>query len=243
MANAASARVRHNVLSRIQVVVASLTLAGASVLGTACTPNEPIGGPPSFDDGGPATDAEAGRDAHAPEDTASPGDAAPPTDTPHAPDAAQVCDFAARYEYGEIGGLRALVNRSQLAPGNMYSYSRTTFGAGGATRTCSPPMPTCGALDVITAYDIEVHDLARDDVQAALAEPTPPLFGQDDRPVDGVVFEFKRADGRGFLVGGACVRAGPCRPIPAGISQVRQRLLDLDRQQLTAPECQGLSTR
>jgi hypothetical protein len=218
----------HTSTSRLQGVFTSLTLA-AAVLVAACTQNEPLGPPPT-DDSGPVANARAGNDAE------------PATGTGRASETTRTCDFATKYEYGYLGGFRAWVDRSHLAPGNMYSHSRTTFGAGGATRTCSPAMPKCGALDIITAYDIEVHDLGRADVQAALAKPTPPLFGRDTRPVDGVVFEFKRADGRGFLVGEPCADPGECRTIPVGIAQLKRRLLDLDRQQLAAPECQGLGT-
>jgi hypothetical protein len=152
------------------------------------------------------------------------------------------CDFSARYSYGTIGGLRFSVSRTELAPGNKYTHTRSPVsGAPGSTLSCSPGMPPCGAQDVITAYDIEVHDLGRADVQAALAEPQPPLFGYDSRPVDGTVFELKRADGRGFLVGDSCDnRPPPCRPIPAGVAQLTKRLQDLDKQQLAAPECAAL---
>jgi len=164
-------------------------------------------------------------------------------DSGSAPDGAQACDFTAKYEYGYIGGFVAFADRSSLAPGNKYTHSRMAVRGGGASMSCSPPMPRCGAQDIITAYDIEVHDLGRADVKAALAESTPPLFGRDSRPVDGSVFEFTRADGRGFLVGDDCAGGGPgaCRAIPAGIAQLKTRLLELDRQQLTAPDCQGFA--
>ena len=159
-----------------------------------------------------------------------------------APDGAQTCDFTAKYEYGHIGGFVAFVGRSFLAPGNKYTHSRMGVRGGAASMSCSPPMPSCGAQDLITAYDIEVHDLGRADVKAALAASTPPLFGRDTRPVDGTVFEFARADGRGFLVGDDCASGtAACRPIPAGVAQLRTRLLDLDRQQLATSDCQGFS--
>jgi len=153
------------------------------------------------------------------------------------------CDFHGSYQYGAIGGRRATVDRSFLAPGNQYMHVRTALVAGsGAAVACSPPMPPCGADDVITAYDVEVHDLPAADVQDALAQGTPPLFGVDTRPSDGSVFEFSRADGRGFLVGEPCVDADPsCVAIPAGIARVRRRLQDLDTQQLRASECAALA--
>jgi hypothetical protein len=152
------------------------------------------------------------------------------------------CDLSASYDYGDIGGLRISEDRSFLSPGNQYRHTRTSrLSPPGPELACSPALPACGALDAITAYDIEVHDLALPDVQSALAQATPPLYGHDWRPVDGTVFEFKRSDGRGFLVGTSC--AGypePCTPPPPGIVQLEQRLLDLDAQQLADPTCQAL---
>jgi hypothetical protein len=163
-------------------------------------------------------------------------------DAPRGPDAPHACDFSTSYEYGDIGGLRAFVERTILEPGNKYTHLRRGTVLGPPLISCSPPLPSCGALDIITAYDIEVHDLGDPDVLAALAQPTPPLFGRDTRPVDGVVFEFVRKDGRGFLVGSACPGnsgQGNCRDIPRGIAQITARLRELDRQQLRANECRG----
>jgi hypothetical protein len=149
------------------------------------------------------------------------------------------CDFATKYSYGFVGGLRVFAPRSYLAPGNAYSHARNPLRSDVPTVSCAPPLPTCGAQDVITAYDVEVHDLPLPDVQAALAQPKPPLYGRDLRPVDGVVFEFLRADGRGFLVGNDCPAnsTAACVPLPRGIRQLRDRLLALDKQQLAHPEC------
>jgi hypothetical protein len=152
------------------------------------------------------------------------------------------CDFATSYDYGYIGGFRISVDRSYLSPGNQYRHTRVPIStAGPALLSCAPPLPACGASDVITSYDVEVHDLPLADVQAALAMATPPLYGFDMRPSDGTVFEFRRADGRGFLVGSPCTGATtPCTAVPAGVAQLKQRLLDLDAQQLAQPECAAL---
>jgi hypothetical protein len=157
-----------------------------------------------------------------------------------APDGQATCDFSARYSYGPIGGNSLYVHRSELAPGNKYTHTRSPLRSSGMPLSCSPAMPPCGAQDIITAYDVEVHDLLHPDVRAALAEPQPLLYGHDTRPVDGTVFEFKRADGRGVLVGNPCNGQADCRPIPAGVAQLTKRLRDLDTQQLAAPECQAL---
>jgi hypothetical protein len=159
-------------------------------------------------------------------------------------DAGVSCDFSTSYDYGPIGGFVAWTSRSYLSPGNQYRHVRAPVRGSGSTETsCAPAMPPCGAQDIITAYDIEVHDLTSADVRAALAEAPPPLFGYDQRPVDGSVFEFKTAKGSSFLVGSDCGTMAGCRAIPPGIKQLRDRLVALDAQQLSDPACKaaGLS--
>jgi hypothetical protein len=153
------------------------------------------------------------------------------------PDGPAACDFTTSYSYGDIGGNAAYVERTDLSPANKYVHTRSSQRGTGPLLSCAPALPPCGAQDAISAYDLEVHDLPLPDVKAALAEASPPLYGYDSRPVDGTVFELKRADGRGFLVGQPCDNRTPCRPIPAGVAQLVKRLRDLDAQQLAKPEC------
>lgn len=156
-------------------------------------------------------------------------------------DAGTACDFSSSYEYGPNGGFVAWTARSYLSPGNQYRYVRTPVRGSGTTElSCAPAMPPCGSQDIITAYDIEVHDLTNPDVHAALAEAPPPLFGYDQRPVDGTVFEFKTAQGGSFLVGADCGTTSGCRAIPPGIKQLRDRLVALDAQQLADPACKAV---
>lgn len=162
-------------------------------------------------------------------------------------DALAVCDFATSYQYGPNGGNGIYDIRSFLDPQNRYTHQvsyRRGVSDGGMV-SCAPALPVCGAQDVITAYDIEVHDLRNADVVAALAEAPTPLFGWDDRPVDGTVFEFRRSDGRGFFIGRPCDNHNDakCRPIPAGLRQLEKRLLDLDSQQLADASCAAIPGR
>jgi hypothetical protein len=174
-----------------------------------------------------------------PKDGGQVSDSGTTTDSGTAHDATSSCDFAHAYEYGNIGGFVAWTDRSYLSPGNKYRHVRTPVRGGGAETSCMPAMPPCGAQDIITAYDVEVHDLTNADVRAALAESPTPLFGYDQRPVDGIVFEFKIVDGGSFLVGADCGTRSDCRAIPDGIKQLRNRLLALDTQQLAAAECKA----
>jgi len=155
-------------------------------------------------------------------------------------DAAAACDLDTKVDYGDVGGLRIFVERSFLEPGNRYSRTRMPVVAGGtAALSCAPPLPRCGTNGAITAAELKAA-FDHPDVRAALAETTPPLYGRDLRPVDGIVLEFKRSDGRGFLLGAGCNAPLGCRNIPTGIAQLGRLLRDLDRQQLEAPECQAL---
>ena len=82
-------------------------------------------------------------------------------------------------------------------------------------------------------------------MQEALAAPTPPTYGRDTRAVDGTIFQFLRADGRGFLAGGACGAAtsacpAACVEVPAGITRLVNALRALDEQQLADPSCAAL---
>ncbi len=153
-----------------------------------------------------------------------------------------VCELAARYEYGDIGGLRLFTERSFLEPGNRYSRVRSPVVVGTPLLSCAPALPACGTSGAITASEIE-GAFRHPDVRSALAEAAPPLFGRDTRPVDGTVLEVKRADGRGVLIGQGCASPNGCRAIPAGVAQLGRLLRELDRQQLAAPECQVLGLR
>lgn len=74
--------------------------------------------------------------------------------------------------------------------------------------------------------------LADADVVAALAQPTPPFYGTDTRPVDGTVFVFERDDGRSFSVGSG--------PVPAGLRLLVDLLHLLRTQTAATPACAGL---
>jgi hypothetical protein len=156
------------------------------------------------------------------------------------PDAAPTtCELADSYEFGDIGGLRIFVDRSLIGPGSRYRRTRTPLVGAGPLLSCAPALPPCSSPGQINAAELQ-RLLADPDVRAALAENDPPLYGRDNRPVDGLVFELRRADRRGFLAGPACNGQAGCRNVPAGIARLTERLRDLDRQQLAAVECAPL---
>jgi hypothetical protein len=152
------------------------------------------------------------------------------------------CMFDDTYKFGSDGGFVAYLDEATLAPPDHYRHVRTRFGGSApAESTCAPALPACGTANVITARDV-VRDLANADVRAAFAQATPPFFGVDTRPVDGVAFKVTRADGHGFFVGNPC---GPpavdCRAIPPGVQTLVDLLKALDQQQLANAECAAVT--
>lgn len=180
------------------------------------------------------TDAVSDAAFDAPPDAASADrppilDAFSPVDRP--------CDFAEDYEYGPVGGLVAYTDRSYLSPGNRYRHVRTPVRGDGATLSCEVPVPACSMAYLTTAFYLAPR-LANPEVTAALSPSSPPLFGFDERPMDGTVLELKTARGS-LLMGSECGTRTPCRAIPQVIRELKSQLLNLDTQQLAMPACQA----
>jgi hypothetical protein len=150
---------------------------------------------------------------------------------------AGACTLPGTYTFGYDGGLVAYSDDATISPPDHYHHVRTRYHVDGSpTAECSPAFPACGAPDVITVLDI-TRDLADPDVQAAFANTTTPVYGLDQRPVDGPIFSVKRSDGRGFLVGAPCVASTNCTEIPRGVKTLADHLKQLDAQQLAGAEC------
>ncbi len=193
--------------------------------------------------GGPAaavrvdvTDAAASADGGGDASLEASGDAAA---TDVTVDAAPACALDATYVFGGDGGLVVQRDESRLTPPASYERVRQTVTTD-ATLSCAPTLPSCGDATRIDASDI-VRDLADAEVQAALSAPTPPVYGFDTRPGDGVIFKFQRADGRGFFAGADCDAGSFCHgAVPAGIARLEADLKALDTQQLADPSCAAL---
>jgi len=150
------------------------------------------------------------------------------------------CALDSTYYYGETGGLVAYVDQTTLSPHASYRYLRTHPGIEDPpAMVCAPFLPVCLSPDAIDVSDI-VRDLRDPDVQGALALTTPPIYGRDPRAFDGTIFQFLREDGHGFLAGYACSGSAGCVDAPPGVSQLVDRLRDLDTQQLQDPSCASL---
>jgi hypothetical protein len=157
---------------------------------------------------------------------------------------AGTCTFDATYRYGDTGGLVAYEDVATLKPPASYAYERTSRVTDPASSSCAPAMPPCGVEDLYSPADV-MRAIGDTDVQKALAMATPPIYGRDTRPVDGSIFQLLRADGRGFLAGGACGSGGPlpgaaCVEVPVGITRLVNVLRALDEQQLRDASCAAL---
>ena len=146
------------------------------------------------------------------------------------------CAFDTTYTYGDDGGDAAYRDVVTLAPPASFSLQRTSYIVEPADVQCIPALPACHDSVKIDAADITA-DLRHPEVVAALALPTPPVYGNDPRPYDGVAFKLQRADGRGFLVGDACQADASCVPPPAGVQKLVADLKALQAQQLMDPTC------
>ena len=152
------------------------------------------------------------------------------------------CQLTEIYTYGYDGGLVAYRDLVTIGPFEAFHIERMSFAVEPADVQCVPELPACHDAAKIDSADIIV-DLRHPDVQGALALATPPFYGHDSRPVDGVAFKLLRADGRGFLVGDACFADDACTPTPAGVQKLVDDLKSLEAQQLLDPTCASIPSR
>jgi hypothetical protein len=154
------------------------------------------------------------------------------------------CALPTAVAFGSSGGLVAYQDQYNLSPSTGLTVTRNYMRglADGATvRTCAPKLPVCGAPAVVSVSTI-VADLAAADVQAAFALTTTPIYGVDQRPVDGAIFSITLASGGTILVGAPCPSPvmNSCRPIPAGVQKLADDLKSLATAAAGQPACAGL---
>lgn len=154
------------------------------------------------------------------------------------------CALPTTVAFGYSGGLVAYQDQYNLSPSTGLTVTRNYVRglADGATvRACMPKLPACGAPSVVSVSTI-VADLAVSDVQAAFALTTTPIYGVDQRPMDGAVWSITLASGGTILVGAPCPSPGmsSCRPIPAGVQKLADDLKSLAIAVASQPACAGL---
>jgi Pacifastin inhibitor (LCMII) len=155
-----------------------------------------------------------------------------------------MCGLSTAVSFGYDGGMVAYQDQYDLAPSSGLTITRNYVRGvtdGSAVRTCAPALPACGTTSVVSGSTI-VADLAAADVQSAFALTTTPIFGVDQRPVDGAVWSITLASGGTILVGTPCPspEMSSCRPIPAGVQKLSDDLKSLATAAVTQPACAGL---
>jgi hypothetical protein len=158
---------------------------------------------------------------------------------------APLCSFDTSYTYGAEGGDWASQILGTLSPPASYESVVYTPAASPASVGCGPALPLCQDPTKLDVSDI-MRDLLQGDVQAAFSQATPPIYGWDQRPVDGSIFGIHRIDGRGILVGSPCTNGpsvtGTCLDIPAGVQKLVDDLHALDQQQHADQACTAFSS-
>ena len=161
------------------------------------------------------------------------------------------CTLPTAVTFGAAGGMVLYEDQYKLDPTLGLNITRNYNGRGssgmdGATiRTCTPTLPACGASAVVSVSTV-VADLATADVQAAFALGTTPIatpvFGVDERPVDGTIWSITLDSGGSVLVGVTCPSptTSSCRPTPAGVQKLADDLQSLASAMSIQSACAGL---
>jgi hypothetical protein len=161
-----------------------------------------------------------------------------------------LCTLPTAVTFGATGGMVLYEDQYKLDPTLGLNITRSYNGRGssgmdGATiRTCTPTLPACGASAVVSVSTV-VADLATADVQAAFALGTTPIatpvFGVDERPVDGTIWSITLDSGGSVLVGAPCPSptTSSCRPT-AGVQKLADDLQSLASAMSIQSACAGL---
>jgi len=205
-----------------------LSLVAILGCGSSSTETPP---PPPTDSGDTGTSSDSA-DVATDSPIDSPADV--PVDTPL--DAAGCDCLASLVEWKRDGGFVASRDSSSISPCRTYGHKREEFGGSPPppAKTCSQDLLKCGAGDALDIGDVQAA-LANADVTAALAS-APVLFGRDNRPSDGQVFQIV-VGGKKIEIGDDCGGASGCKPTPAGVAALRTLLENLDTAQLAISPC------
>jgi len=153
------------------------------------------------------------------------------------------CDLPTTYTFGYSGGLVAYTSSASIAPGRVFTYTRTPvrgFPDAGPS-SCTTSIDHCSVTTVgrITTLHL-INALNNSDVMAAFNGSRDTLYGRDTRPVDGSIFIINRMDGARIQIGSPCSGASGCIEIPAGVAQLQEVLNNLINQELQNPQCSAL---
>jgi hypothetical protein len=200
------------------------------------------GEPPA--DAGSQRDAAAG-DAATPDAGANPADSGASEDGGHPADGGADPDdggaqcsacIAQTLRWERDGGFVAYRSANEIEPCRDYEHTRTPFGSGGTTASCTGTVPCEG--DAVTLDDLNTALAHTDDGAGVAAAPI--LYGYDSRPVDGQILQITRG-GRTVSVGSPCEGgSGECVEIPPGVEALRALLTSLEGERLAEEDCASM---
>jgi hypothetical protein len=136
-------------------------------------------------------------------------------------------------EWGMDGGNALFFDTSSLDVCSTFIHQRTSLAPNHPAGACKQEVSNCAG--VVSASDVTIA-LGHADVRAATALPYV-LFGEDTRPVDGVVFRMEV--GTSVIEVGQPCRATSCKPIPAGVESLVTLLRQVTKEQLGREPCRS----
>ncbi len=162
----------------------------------------------------------------------------PPSDA-----ATLVCSLWSSLTFGYEGG-KVYFQDSYSLGGTQMTVTRNYFSSGmdGPTvRSCSPPLPACGAPGVVSISTV-VQDVADPTVQIVLSRTDSVTYGDDRTMMDGQVWVISRPGGGKIRVGYPCPVPATewCQGTPPGIQRLADDLKSLASAMMASPECAGL---
>lgn len=150
------------------------------------------------------------------------------------------CALPQPLTFGWEGGFVSSIETIQIeVPHTLTAIRRFHLRADRADETCSAAFPICSRdARLVTTGDL-VRALAHPSVQTAF-ETTLPVYGRDDRPVDGSLLVIRRQDGTSLGIGGACTPPDSLcsRSLKPGMADLAKLLARLRIQLFETPQCE-----
>jgi hypothetical protein len=138
--------------------------------------------------------------------------------------------IAWRFDGGDV----AFVESSALTACTQYTHSQSPTTTTPKGLACQQSIATCGR-DGVDARAVLLAMDAPDVVAAFTSGPS--LYGHDDRPADGAVFQID-AFGTRIEIGSSCGgNSSGCTDAPSGVVALVQLLQRLDQEQTHVGEC------
>ncbi|MFO0630206.1 MAG: hypothetical protein U0325_31910 [Polyangiales bacterium] len=154
-------------------------------------------------------------------------------------DAPCVSALPVSYTFTTDGGKAVRRDTVTLAPQRRFLFERRWLSTSTSQR-CETTIAACDSADTVDIGEV-TDALAHPDVAGPLAMRGDHLYGNDPRPVDGVVLVIE-TNGARVLVGEPCrlaADASACTPIPTGIQRAVDVLNQLRDQEIRRAPCEA----